>query len=65
MSKHAKYGIENYREELKFDYKVKQKCERCDLEFFALTRPQYNVKGDIIIPKDASWLCTSCHAVRD
>jgi len=66
MSKHDAYGgIENYREELKFDYKVRQTCETCNIESHILTRYFYIVKEDKLIPKDSSWLCTSCFKRRD
>ena len=66
MSKHDAYGgIENYREELKFDYKVRQTCETCNIESHILTRYFYIVKEDKLIPKDSSWLCTSCFKSRD
>ena len=66
MSKHDAYGgIENYREELKFDYKVRQTCEACNIESHILTRYFYIVKEDKLTPKDSSWLCTSCFKRRD
>lgn len=68
MFKHngsIEYGKENYREELKFDRKVKQKCERCNLEQLILTRPIYKVEGYQVVHKDAIWLCTPCHKIRE
>lgn len=48
MSKHdgnIEYTRENYREELKFDKKVKQTCERCDNYSLILTRPFMKLRG--------------------
>tara|TARA_R110002020_G_scaffold94243_1_gene226960 strand:- start:303 stop:512 length:210 start_codon:yes stop_codon:yes gene_type:complete len=67
MSKHdgnIEYTRENYREELKFDKKVKQTCERCDNYSLILTRPFYEVEGNKVLPRDASWFCSPCHKVR-
>ena len=67
MSKHdgsIEYGKENYREELKFDYKVRQKCERCNIESHILTRPFYQVEKHKIIPETSTWCCTACHKRR-
>jgi hypothetical protein len=65
MSKHEPYGgIENYREELKFDRKVKQRCDSCDNYSLILTRPFYQIKKHKVIPESSTWCCSTCHRRR-